>query len=384
MKPISSYSRQSINKTDIKNVIKTLKSDFLTTGPQVLKFENRLKKIVKAKFAVASNSATSSLHTACLALDIKKNDHVWTSSISFVASANCAIYCGAKVDFVDIDSQTFNICPNKLEKKLLESKIKKKLPKILVVVHMGGEPCEMKKIYNLSKKYNFKIIEDASHALGSKYNGKLVGNCKYSEITVFSFHPVKIATSCEGGMATTNSATIAKRLTLFREHGIEKDIKKFEIKKNRYPFYYEQQNLGYNYRLSDVHAALGASQLNRIDLFIKKRNLLRVIYEKSLKKLPIKFQKTGKKNYSSNHLVIISVEIKIRNKLISFLKKNKITTNIHYIPIFFHPYHYKKKHLTNKESIKYYNSSLSIPNYYDLSLHQHKRIIDKIKIFFKK
>lgn len=379
---ITTYSKQSIDKSDINSVINTLKSQYLTSGPKVVEFEKNIKRFVQSKYAVSANSATSALHMACLSLNLKKNDIVWTSSISFVASANCAIYCGSKIDFLDIDLETFNINTNKLKDKLKEAKKLKKLPKIIIVVHLGGLSCEMSEIYKLSKKYKFRIIEDASHALGSYYKNSPVGNCKYSDISIFSFHPVKISTTCEGGIATTNSKKLENKLKLFREHGIERKNILIKKKQKKFPFFYNQKKLGYNYRLSDVHASLGISQLKKVRKFVKKRNLIRNYYEKALKNYPIKFQKISIDNYSSHHLAIILVNKDIRNKLINFLLKKGIKTNIHYIPIFYHSFHYKSKHFKNKNSIKYYDTALSIPCYYDLSFKTISKIINLIKHFF--
>ncbi len=378
MKKILNYSQQSINKDDIVQVSKVLKSNYLTTGPKVKEFENKICSFTKSNHCTVVNSATSGLHIACLALGLKKNDQVWTSPISFVASANCAVYCGAKIDFVDIDDETFNISLEKLRKKLESSKKNNTLPKILIVVHLGGEPCEMDKIKLLSKKYKFKIIEDASHALGSVYKGSKIGSCKYSDATVFSFHPVKSITTGEGGAVTTNSKSIFNKLSMLREHGIERNKKNF-LTKIKEPFFFEQQDLGFNYRLSEIHATLGISQLSRIDKFISKRNLIRKYYQKELDKLPVKFQKFSKNTYTSQHLVIILVNKKSRNLLIEKLLKQGFKTNIHYIPIFYHPFFYKKKFLNNKTSIKYYKSAISLPCFYDLKFKDLNKIITIIK-----
>ena len=285
---ILSYSKQTISKNDIKSVSKILKSNFLTQGPTVEKFENKIKKFVKSKYAVAVNSATSGLHLSCLSLGLKKNDYLWTVPNSFAASSNCGLYCGAKVDFVDINSKTWNIDVDLLEKKLIKTS-KKRLPKILVVVHFAGEPVDLKKIYLLSKKFNFKIIEDASHALGSKYKNSRVGNCKFSSATVFSFHPVKPITTGEGGMITTNSSLINKKLKSLRSHGIEKIISK--SKKNIRLWYYEQTDLGFNYRMNDIEASLGISQINKINYFLKKSISLAKRYKKKLLSLPLNFKR---------------------------------------------------------------------------------------------
>ena len=378
MQNIRNYSQQNIDKSDIVEVGKVLRSKYLTSGPKVVEFEKKIGKYVNSKFSVAVNSATSGLHIACLALGLKKKDIAWTSPISFVASANCALYCGADVDFVDIDKDTFNISTFELEQKLKFAKKLKKLPKVLIVVHLAGAPCDMSKIKELSKKYKFYIIEDASHALGSVYKGSKIGSCKYSDITVFSFHPVKTITTAEGGLVTTNNNSIYRNLTLFREHGIERNKKKF-LTSNKTPFSFEQQYLGYNYRLSDVHAALGISQLKRINLFIKKRNAINKYYQKKLSKYSIKFQKNLNNSYSSQHLVIANVDEKKRNLLMMTLLKNGFKTNIHYIPIFFHPFFNKKKYFKNKISKNYYNKAISLPCYYDLSFKQIDKVIKIIK-----
>ena len=335
------YGRQSITSSDIFNVKKVLKSDFLTTGPTIKLFEESLGKYCKSKFAVAVNSATSALHIACLAIGVKKNDIVWTSPISFVASANCALYCGAKIDFVDINIDTFNMSIDSLKKKLIVAKKKDKLPKVVIPVHLAGYTCEMIEIHKLSKKYGFKIIEDASHAIGASYNNKKIGSCHYSDIAVFSFHPVKIITSGEGGVAMTNDKKLSKKMKSLREHGIEKKLNKNNIQK---PWYYQQQDLGFNYRMSDIHASLGLGQLKKINKFVKKRNLIARYYRNKLKSLPIKFQEEKKNIYSTYHLFIILVPRVLHLKLFRFLRKNRIFINLHYIPIFLHPY-YNKNHL---------------------------------------
>lgn len=377
------YSTQSVDKSDIKAVVKTLKSNFLTQGPTTLKFEKQISKLTKSKYAISANSATSGLHLACLALGLSKKDLVWVSSISFVASANCAAYCGSKIDFVDIDSETFNICTKSLEQKLNIAKKNKKLPNVLIVVHLGGLSSDMKKIFKLSKKFGFVIIEDASHALGSTYYNLPVGSCKYSIASIFSFHPVKIATSAEGGIVTTNSKLMNEKIRMFREHGIERIKKNFINKKEKFKLYYEQHKLGYNFRLSEVHASLGLSQIRRIKYFAKKRNSIRINYIKKLSGLPIKFQKIPNYCNSSFHLMIVRVHKNLRNKLYDFLKKRNISTNVHYLPIFMHPYYFNKRHLINKNSIDYYNEALSIPLYVDLKEKEQNKVIKSIYKFFK-
>ena len=319
------YSRQFIDSNDIKSVVNVLKSDYLTQGKQVPKFEKNLASFTKAKFAVAVNSATSALHIACIAIGVKKNDRVWTTNTSFVASANCAAYCNAKIDFLDIELDTYNINIDFLEKKLKVTK-KKFLPKVIIVVHMGGQPADMIRLFKLSKKYKFKIIEDASHALGSSIGSERIGSCKYSDICVFSFHPVKPITSGEGGAALTNNKNFFEKMSILRNHGIEKNKKNMKNKK-RGDYYYEQQLLGYNYRMSDIHAALGISQLKKIRLFIKERNKIANLYYKILKDLPIFLPKKINKNTSSYHLFIIRLKFcneKMYKKMFGFIRSKKI------------------------------------------------------------
>ena len=375
------YSKHNISKKDIKSVIKVLKSDFLTQGPSVKFFEKKIKKIVSAKYAFAVNSATSGLHVACMSIGISKNDVVWTSPNSFVASSNCALYCGAKIDFVDIDLKNYNLCPTKLENKLKSTK-KKNLPKAIVLVHFAGYATNLERIKRLSKKYNFKIIEDASHALGGKYKNSYIGNCQFSDVCVFSFHPVKSITTGEGGLITTNSKKISAKINLFRNHGINRD-KKFLLNKTLKINHYEQIELGFNYRMSDIEAALGISQANRLTKFIHKRMSVAKFYDKELINLPI--QKPIFSKDSSWHLYVILLKNNsIRKKLFEFLKKKKINCQIHYIPIHIHPYYkkigFKKKDFPN--SVEYYERCLSLPIFFDLKFSAQKKIISLIKKFF--
>ena len=378
------YGRQSIDNRDIKNVINVLKSDFLTSGPTVEKFEKEIRKYSNSKFSVSANSATSALHIACLALGLSKGDILWTTPITFVASANCALYCNAKVDFVDIDSKTFNLSASSLEKKLISAKKKGKLPKILIPTHLAGQSCEMDKIKYLSKKYHFKIIEDASHALGGKYKKEKVGNCKYSDITIFSFHPIKSITTAEGGIALTNNKYLAEKMKMYREHGIVRERKNFKGKIDG-PWVYQQQVLGYNYRLSDVHAALGIGQLKRLNKFLIKRNQISLLYKEKLKELPIRFQENQANIYSAKHLFIILVNKKTHLELFKYLRAKKILVNIHYIPIFLHPYfksqNFKKENFKN--SMNYYSSAISLPIHYVLTRKQQLYVISTIKNFYK-
>ena len=370
------YSTQSIDANDINAVKNALRSDFLTQGPTVGKFEKNISKYCGSKYSVAVNSATSGLHIGCLALNLKKNDIVWTSAISFVASANCAAYCGANINFLDISLDNFNIDINELEKKLIKAKKNKKLPKIIILVHFAGLPCDMKKIYNLKKKYKFKIIEDASHALGSRYYNTKIGDCAYSDICVFSFHPVKPITTIEGGVVTTNNKNIYKNLKIFREHGIIRN----NSKKMR-PKYYDQIKLGYNYRMNDVQAALGIEQLKKLDQFNKLRSKLFQRYEKLLNNQQIIKPKIFSNYNSSNHLYIILLkknEINFRDRILKQLIKKGIDCNIHYMPIYKHSFYFKKNFKKLKNSEIYYNNCISIPLHQSLKISEQDKIIHTI------
>ena len=387
-KSIIPYGRQKILNRDIVAVKKVLKSEYLTQGPEVPEFEKSFKNFCRSKNAIAFNSATSALHAACASLNIGTGDLVWTSAITFVASANCAIYCGAKIDFVDIDPTTNNMSVYSLEKKLLKVKKKSQLPKVLIPVHLSGLSCDMEKIHQLSKKYNFKIIEDASHAIGTKYNGNYVGSCKYSDITVFSLHPVKIITSGEGGIAVTNKRKLSENMRLFRAHGITKEKNKMIFKKSSEPWYYEQITLGYNYRMTDIHAALGKSQLKSLENFIKKRKMIAKKYNLLLKELPLKIISEKNLLNSSNHLYIVRVikdNIKKSRKYIfNYLITNKIFVNLHYIPVYHHPFFrkmgFKKGHCPEAE--KYYGEAISIPIFPSMTDKEQNRVISCLKKCF--
>lgn len=382
------YGRQHIDEDDIASVIDTLKSDFLTQGPQVPLFEENVKNYVSAKYAVAVNSATSALHIACLSLGLKENDILWTTPISFAASANCALYCGAKIDFVDIDLKTHNICVDTLKNKLADAQNKKKLPKVLIVVHMGGQSCDMKSIYELCEKYNVKIIEDASHAIGASYNEQKVGSCFYSDITVFSFHPVKIITTGEGGVATTNDKNLYQKLQLFRSHGITKDLNlsSDNIKTSKLPWFYEQIVLGYNYRMTDISAALGISQLKKIDEYINKRQLIAEKYDDAFKNLDITLPIYNQDGISSLHLYVIKISENRKNdhpEIFQALRDQGIYVQLHYIPIYHHPYYRKlgfyEGYCPNAEN--YYSRAISLPIFYDLKAEEQDFVIQKMREF---
>ncbi len=378
------YSRQNISEEDVESVIKVLKSDFLTNGPVIKKFESLCSEKFNAKYCISMNSATSALHVACLSLGLKKNDIVWTTPNTFVASANCALYCGAKIDFVDINSQTNLIDIELLGEKLSKAKKEKKLPKIIIPVHLTGQPTNQEEIYRLSKKYNFKIIEDASHSMGASRNKEPVGTCKWSDITIFSFHPVKIITTGEGGMILTNNTEVNNKAQLFRTSGITREKKYFK-NKNLGPWYYEQLVLGYNYKLTDIQAALGISQLKRLNSFVNERNEIAKIYNAELSNLPLKLPHIIKENYSSFHLYVIRLEndkIKITHKEVhQKLIEKKIGVNLHYFPVHLHPL-YQTIGFKNgmfPEAEQYAREAISIPIFPGLSNVDQEYIVESIR-----
>jgi UDP-4-amino-4,6-dideoxy-N-acetyl-beta-L-altrosamine transaminase len=377
------YGKQDINQADIDSVIAVLKSDFLTQGPQLPLFEKTVANYCGVKNAIAVNSATSALHIACLALGLEAGDWLWTSPNTFVASANCGLYCGAKIDFVDIDPQSYNLCVVALEQKLIEAQAKNKLPKIVIPVHFAGQSCDMKRIHELSQQYGFKIIEDASHAIGGKYLDQPVGNCRYSDITVFSFHPVKIITTAEGGLATTNQAELAEKMQLLRSHGITRNPDL--MTKNDGAWYYEQIDLGFNYRMTELQAALGVSQMQRLDDFVATRHQLQQRYDELLKDLPVITPHQDKDSYSALHLYPIQLELdkitKSHPQVFDELRQNDLGVNLHYIPVHRQPYYksmgFSQGDFPNAES--YYSRAISIPMFQGLSFEMQDRVVDIIK-----
>lgn len=378
------YGRQEITTADVESVIAVLTSDFLTQGPAVPRFEASVASHVNVNYAVAVNSATSALHIACLALNLGAGDILWTTPITFVASANCALYCNASVDFVDIDPKTYNISVAALEEKLIEAARTGKLPKILVAVHLCGQPCEMDEIHRLSQVYGFKIIEDASHAIGGKYKGEFIGNCRYSDITVFSFHPVKIITTAEGGMALTNDARLAEKMQLLRSHGITRDTDKMTHVADG-PWYYQQIELGYNYRMTDIQAALGVSQMTRLDQYVSIRHSLVDQYNSKLENLQITRPWQHPDSYSAFHLYVIRLNKeniqKSHLEVFNYLRDSDIGVNLHYIPVHTQPYYQKLgfKPGDFPEAEKYYSEAISLPLYATLSTEEQNTVIHTLK-----
>jgi len=378
------YGRQDISDADIQAVVDVLRSDYLTQGPAVPAFENSIAEYCGVQHGVAVNSATSALHIACLALGVGPNDVVWTTPITFVASANCALYCGATVDFVDIDPRTYNMSVERLAEKLEQAEKLGNLPKVVIPVHLCGQPCDMEGIYTLGQQYGFKIIEDASHAIGGKYRGEPIGNCRYSDITVFSFHPVKIITTAEGGMAMTNDAQLAKRMQLLRSHGITRDVNEMTHAPDG-PWYYQQIDLGFNYRLTDLQAALGLSQMQRLDEFVAKRHVISKRYDQLLADLPVVTPWQHPDSYSGLHLYVIRLKLteisRTHGQVFEGMRAAGIGVNLHYIPVHTQPY-YKGlgfKSGNCPESERYYTEAISLPMYPGLMPNEQDRVIDALR-----
>lgn len=377
------YGRQNINQADIDAVIDVLQSDFLTQGLKVPTFERAVAQYCGAQYAIAVNSATSALHIACLALGLGQGDYVWTSPITFTASANCALYCGARVDFVDIDPKTYNLSVSALAEKLFWAQENGCLPKIVIPVHLCGEPCDMAAIYDLSQQYGFHIIEDASHAIGAHYRKQVVGQGKYSDITVFSFHPVKIITTAEGGMALTNKTDLAEKMELLRSHGITRDAAKMTHQPDG-AWYYQQIDLGYNYRMTELQAALGLSQMQRLEDFIEKRHQLAAQYDDLLRHLPVITPYRHHENRSALHLYPIQIlpdSGRHRAEIFAYLRQHDIGVNVHYIPVHTQPYYHK--HLGFKagdfpNAENYYAQCISLPMYFDLNIEQQYYIVQTL------
>lgn len=374
------YGRQEITQADIDAVVGVLQSDFLTQGPMVPCFEQSVVDHCGASYALAVNSATSALHIACLALGLAPGDRLWTTPVTFVASANCGLYCGAQVDFVDIDPRTYNLCPQALERKLIAAEKTGTLPKIVVPVHLCGQPCEMEKIQRLAQRFGFKIIEDASHAIGGKYQGEPIGNCRYSDITVFSFHPVKIITTAEGGMALTNDDLLAEKMGLLRSHGITRDPDLMTHEADG-PWYYQQIELGFNYRMTDLQAALGVSQMERLDQYVGRRHQLAARYNDLLANLPVTTPWQHPDSYSGLHLYVIRLQLdkisRSHRAVFESLRRHGIGINLHYIPVHTQPYYQKMGFNPGDfpEAMRYYTEAISLPLYPTMTEAQQDQVI---------
>jgi UDP-4-amino-4,6-dideoxy-N-acetyl-beta-L-altrosamine transaminase len=377
------YGRQDITQADIDAVVSVMRSEFLTQGPMVPRFEQAMANYCGAKHAAAVNSATSALHIACLALGLGPGDWLWTTPITFVASANCGLYCGSHVDFVDIDPRSYNLCPKALERKLIEAEKAHRLPKVLVVVHLCGQPCEMQVINSLAKKYGFRIIEDASHAVGGRYQGEPIGNCRYSDITVFSFHPVKIITTAEGGLALTNDSKLAEKMKSFSSHGITRDPACMTHVPDG-PWYYQQIDLGFNYRMTEIQAALGISQMQRLDEYVARRHALSNFYNEQLSELPVTTPWQHPDSYSGLHLYVVRLHLdKIaltHRQVFERMRERGIGVNVHYIPVHTQPYyqHMGFREGAFPEAEAYYSEALSLPMYVGLGLDDQRQVISNL------
>ena len=378
------YGRQDISQEDIDTVVEVLRSDWITQGPKIAVFEKILSDYCGAKYAVAVSSATAGLHIACLAAGLSQGDILWTSPNTFVASANCGLYCGATVDFVDIDPNTYNLSIEELERKLTEAENQGCLPKVVVPVHFSGQSCEMEKIAQLSAKYGFRVIEDAAHGIGGRYQGEPVGSCQFSDMAVFSFHPVKIITTGEGGMVLTNKEDLYEKLIRLRSHGITRKVELMR-EESHGPWYYQQLELGFNYRMTDIQAALGASQMQRLDEFVKRRRFLAERYNQLLQDLPLVLPWQHPDTESSWHLYVIRLKLnkisKSHRQVFEDLRQAKIGVNLHYIPVHTQPYY---KQLGFKwgdfpQAEQYYREAISIPIYYGLTEENQETVVAKLK-----
>lgn len=377
------YGRQSVTEADIAAVVDVLKSDFLTQGPVVPAFEEAVAARCGAQYGIAANSATSALHIACMALGVGPGDSVWTSPLTFVASSNAALYCGADVDFVEVDDRTYNMCPVRLGEKLDRAAAAGTLPKVIIPVHLTGQSCDMAAIHAHASKHGVRIIEDASHAIGGSYRSQPVGNCKYSDITVFSFHPVKIVTTGEGGMAMTNDPELARLMRLDRSHGVTRDADMLQ-QENAGPWYYEQHRLGFNYRMTDINAALGLSQLDRLPEFIDRRREIAAIYDRAFADLPVKTPHQHTDSASAWHLYVIRIDqqnaAQNHRAVFDQLRGAGIGVNLHYIPVYLQPYYrelgFKPGLCPNAEA--YYSEAISLPMYPTMTAEQQHKVIEEV------
>lgn len=374
------YGRQSISQADIDAVVEVLKSDFLTQGPAIPRFEASAATYFGASHAVAVNSATAALHAACLALDVGPGDLVWTSPITYVASANCALYCGAEVDFIDIDPRTYCLSVERLAAKLERAEVAGRLPKVVIPVHLAGQSCDMVGIQELSRRYGFRTVEDASHAVGASYRGGPVGDCRFSDIAVFSFHPVKIITTGEGGMALTNDAELARRMELYRTHGVTRDAAEFERPVDG-GWHYEQQALGFNYRMTDLAAALGSSQLQRLEQFVAQRRALAARYHELFGNDPLQRPWQHSDTQSSWHLYVIRVDADIHRAAFDGLRKRGIGVNLHYIPVYLQPFYRRRGFEPGlcPGAEAYGREAITLPLYPGLSDAEQEQVVAGVK-----
>lgn len=382
------YGRQNINQQDIDAVIDVLQSDWLTQGPAIERFEQSVAEYCGVKYAVAVSSATAALHIACLAAGLGPGDILWTSPNTFVASANCGLYCDAGVDFVDIDPQTYNLSEAALEQKLTQAEQKGKLPKVVVPVHLAGQSCEMEKIGALAQKYSFTVLEDASHAIGARYQSIPVGNCQFSDMTVFSFHPVKIITTGEGGMVVTNRSDLYEKLIRLRTHGITRNPELMQGKFHGL-WYYQQLELGFNYRITDIQGALGASQMQRLNEFVSRRRFLADHYNQMLANVPVTLPWQHPDTESSWHLYVIRLQLdkiaKTHPQVFEELRQAGIGVNLHYVPVHTQPYYEKLGFKSGDfpQAEQYYQEAISLPLYYDLTQENQERVVAAVRDILK-
>ena len=377
------YGKQNINEADIEAVEEILRSDFLTQGPAIERFEHRVADYCGAKYAVAVTNATSALHIACLAAGMGRDDILWTSPITFVASANCARYCGSDVDFVDIDEKTYNMSADRLEEKLRKAKAAGRLPKMVIPVHLAGQSCDMQRIHALAEEYGFVVTEDASHAVGADYLGAKVGSCAFSDMAVFSFHPVKIITTGEGGMVLTNRKDLYEKLLLYRSHGITRNAADMTHESDG-PWYYQQIELGFNYRMTDIQAALGCSQMDRLDAFVARRRELVARYDAALQGLPVKTPYVMKGANPSWHLYVVRVDFtkvcKNKREIFAQMAEKGVALNLHYIPVHTQPYYEALGHRPEEcpNAMAYYREALTLPLYYGLSDEEQDGVVENL------
>lgn len=378
------YGRQDITQADVDAVVDVLRSECLTQGPAVPRFEEAVAAYCGVRHALAVNSATSALHIACLALGVGPGDVLWTTPITFVASSNCALYCGAEVDFVDIDPFTYNLSINCLTEKLAQAEKQGKLPKVVVAVHLCGQPCDMAGIHALSQRYGFKIIEDASHAIGGKYRGELIGSGRFSDITVFSFHPVKIITTGEGGMAVTQQSDLAQKMALLRSHGITRDPALMTHAPDG-PWYYQQVDLGFNYRMTDLQAALGVSQIQRLDAYVQRRQFLAKTYDEQLGHLPLQLPGQHADGASAWHLYVVRLKLddikRSHREVFESLRAARIGVNLHYIPVHIQPYYARMGFREGDfpQAERYYREAISLPMFPLLSDKSQSEVVHRLR-----